>query len=340
MQRIDVATAVGVKPDPDPTGTPGYFAKAPPGSGVAPTVLTADWANGVQEEIVQTILGAGLGLSKDDNTQLLQAVQSLVGSSAVVGAGALFGLTLANAAAAPTTKITISAGLTRDSTNTAGMALAAPITKDLTAAWAAGDGAGGRDTGALANGQTWHVHLIKNPAAGVVDALFSQSPTAPTLPAGFSKFRRLGAIVLDAAATTIRKFRQDGDDFEYDVRSVDYANQSNTTVPALRSIAVPVGVSVDAQIYFQSNGTIDNNPYLSGLFNPLHGVPSMGGSTQWAQVRRIAGSTPGGSQYSYGTVVCRCRTDTNGKIYSLSNDTTDIIAIGVLGWRDTRGRFF
>lgn len=340
MQRIDTATAVNVRPAPDATGNPGFFAKAPPGSGLVPTVLSEDWANNIQEEVCHAIEASGLVLDKTDPTQLFQAIQSIVGSSAVVGAGAVFGLTLSNAPASPTTKITIAAGLARDSLNTAGLTLGAPITKDLTAAWALGDGAGGRDAGALANAQTWHVFLILKPVGNVIDALFSQSPTAPTLPAGFTKFRRLGAIVLDAAATTIRQFVQVGDWFEYKTRSTDYAAQANGGAASYRAVAVPNGVAVEAEFYFQSNGTIDNNVYLSGVFDPALGVPALGGAAQWAQVRRLAASTPGATQYAYGTVVCRVNTDASAHIYTLSNDASDVIALGVIRWRDERGKFF
>lgn len=345
MYRIDTTTAAAVLPVAGAPGTPGYFADAPPGSGNTPTVVSSDWANSVQEELAGTVEFAGLALSKADRTQLRQAIQALIGQSAVVGAGAIFGLELANAGGAPTTKITLSAGLCRDSTNTAGLALAAPITKDLTAAWAAGDGAGGRDAGALANAQSWHVFLIYDPTHNLVDALFSQSPTAPTLPANYTKFRRLGAIVLDAAATTIRLFKQDGDDFEYDVRSNDYSAQANASPTVfLRTIAVPTGITVDALLYFQSAGAQDSNAYMSGVFNPAHGVPVLGPTgtnpTGWAQVRRLNITAPNASQTSYGSSVCRVRTDSSGRVYTLSNDTGDVIALGVMGWRDNRGRFF
>lgn len=340
MFRIDHSTNTSVLPAPEAAGTPGYFENAPPGSGKTPTVLTTDWANGVQEELISFLTFAGIAPDKTNNAQVLAAVISIVGSTAVVGAGAIFGLELTNAPAAPTTKITISAGLTRDSTNTAGMTRATPITKDLTAAWASGDGAGGRDTGALAAGQTWHVHLILNPTSGVVDALFSQSPTAPVLPAGFTKFRRLGAVLTDVAATTIQLFEQVGDFFRLKTRSVDFSAQANSGAASLRRVNVPVGVVVEAEFYFQSNGTIDANTYHSGIFDPGLGTPTMGTSTQWAQVRRLSAKNSAGTNYAYGTVVCRQFTDTSGHIYTLSDDPADVIALGVLGWRDERGKFF
>jgi hypothetical protein len=343
MFRIDHPTAVGALPAPGVAGAGGYFQQGAPGSGQQPTVLTADWANLIQEEIVAAVLGGGLALNKADHTQLYQAIQAIASGAGSVGSGSIFGLTLSNTPGNPTTRITISAGLVRDSLNAKTMVLAAPLSKRLDQAWAVGANNGGRDTGALANGQTWHVFAILKDADQSVDALFSQSPNAPTMPAGYTKFRRLGAIVLDAAATTIRQFVQTGDWFKYVTRSTDFANQANGGgVATLRSLAVPTGIKVEAELYFQSNGTIDNNPYLSGLFDPDMGVPAaFGGAAQWAQIRRIASQTPGGTQYAYGTVVCRQYTDTSGRVYTFSSDNAaDVIALGVLGWRDERGKFF
>lgn len=244
---------------------------------------------------------------------------------------------LSNDPANLTTKIIFSAGVARDSTNAINIPVVAPITKDLTAAFAAGSGNGGRDTGSLANGQTWHCFAImKND--GTVDALFSQSRAAPTLPSGFTKFRRLGAIMLDAAATTIRAFVQFGDKFKLKLRSTDYAATSNGAgSPTLRPFTVPNGIKVTAGIYFQSTGTANTTAYLSGLFDPDFGAPpSFGGSTQWAQVRRGSAEDSTGTPLSYGTVMAEQETDTSQHIYTFSSDSGDVIAAGVVYWIDQR----
>jgi hypothetical protein len=61
MQRISSSTAVAVLPPPilPAPGTPGFFAQIVPGQGV-PTVMTVDWCNGIQEELIACILSAGL----------------------------------------------------------------------------------------------------------------------------------------------------------------------------------------------------------------------------------------------------------------------------------------
>lgn len=62
-----------------PTATPdGLFTIGDPVGGMAPTVVTDDWLNAVQTEIVNVIEEAGETLDKPDNTQLLQAIQTLI----------------------------------------------------------------------------------------------------------------------------------------------------------------------------------------------------------------------------------------------------------------------
>lgn len=348
MFRIDHPTAAGVLPPAAPAGDPGYFSDATPGVGT-PTVVTNDWANGITEELMSILTAAGIAPVKDQYNQVLTAIQSIIGGSAVVGAGALHGLTLSNAAGFVTTRVAAQAGLCRDSTNGAGGILAAPMTKRLDAVWAVGDGNGGRLSGVLANGQTWNCFALINPLTGAVEApCFDTSPTAPDLAgsgaaaAGFTKFRRLGAIVLEAATTSIREFIQTGDWFHYKTRAVDYAAQANGGgVAYFRSVAVPVGIRVRARFYFQSSGGTAA-PYLSGIFDPAFGAPAaFGGATQWAQVRRVSALDALSSPYSYGTVIAEQFTDTTGHIYTFSSDNAgDVIALGVLGWEDQRGRFY
>lgn len=305
------------------------------------TVAVSAIAQAVADTLVVNVLDDGSVTNfKNQFIALLDAVAlAAINTAGSFGSGGIFGMITSNTPSFTTTRISISAGQCRNSLNNANIVLAAPISKRLDAVWAAGTTNGGRDTaGALTNGATWHVFVIFNPTTLAVDGLFSQSPTAPTLPTGFTKFRRIGSIILEIASTLIRQYLQTGDWFMLSIRSADFANQANNGAASLRQlVGVPIGIKVEAQFYFQSNGTIDANPYLSGIFDPDFGVPpAFGGTTQWAQIRRLSV----GGTYAYGTVVCRQFTDTTGKVYTFSNDGADVIALGVLGWRDERGRFF
>lgn len=67
MQRIDGPTATTSQPAPGPvSATPGYFTGGDPSVPLAPTTVTPDWLNAIQEELVGVIIGAGIGLSKAD----------------------------------------------------------------------------------------------------------------------------------------------------------------------------------------------------------------------------------------------------------------------------------
>lgn len=60
-----------------PGNVAGLFTEGDPGLSQPPTVVSDDWLNAVQMEIVNVIFAAGLTLSKPDNTQLRQAIRAL-----------------------------------------------------------------------------------------------------------------------------------------------------------------------------------------------------------------------------------------------------------------------
>lgn len=273
-----------------------------------------------------------------------------VSGSPALFSGTIYGLTITPTPAAPLVGITVSVGSCQDRTNTYTMNSAVPLDKRLNATWAVGNAQGGRMSGTLANGGTWHMFALMNPTSGAVEFGFDQSPSNPTMTlpaaAGYTVWRRIGAVVLEAASTNIRPFWQVGDWFMLQTRSVDYAATSNGGLVAyLRAITVPVGIVVNAMMYFQSTGSTGPVAYLSGIYNPAFGAPpAFGGSTQWAQVRRLSVYTDapgvGVSWNSYGTVVCTQFTDANARVYTRSSDNLDSIALGVLGWEDQRGQFY
>lgn len=78
MQRVTRATAVASLPAPPAGGTPGFFAAPNPGASVPATVPGYEWFNGVQEELMAVIEGAGLSGSATDHTKLRQALQSMI----------------------------------------------------------------------------------------------------------------------------------------------------------------------------------------------------------------------------------------------------------------------
>ena len=69
MQKIgdSTSTANGAK----------EFTKGQPGTGVDATVITAEWLNAIQRELVNLVLGGGLALVPGDDSQVLKAIQAI-----------------------------------------------------------------------------------------------------------------------------------------------------------------------------------------------------------------------------------------------------------------------
>lgn len=156
----------------------------------------------------------------------------------------LSGLVTSNNSTDATNDIDIAAGSAISDDGTTVMTLAAGITKRLDAAWAVGSGAGGLDTGAIADGH-YFVWLIHRTDTGVTDVLFSVSGTAPTMPENYTKKKRIGSFMRISAA--IRPFYQKGNIFYFRTPVQDY-NASIGASETLITLSVPQGEKIEAQI--------------------------------------------------------------------------------------------
>lgn len=153
--------------------------------------------------------------------------------------GYLFGLTLSNNAVDAVNDIDIAVGAAAsDDVAPPFILLGSVITKRLDAAWALGSGAGGLDTGAIAN-TTYHVWLIQRSDTGVVDALFSTSATAPTMPTNYDRKRRIGSIIRSGA--TILAFRQFNNRFML-ASTVTARSSTAAFADALLAVSTPAGI--------------------------------------------------------------------------------------------------
>jgi hypothetical protein len=86
LYRTDNATSVASRPTPGGAGPNpnSFFTTGVPGVSPA-TIVDPDWANAVQEEIAETIEGAGITLDKTKVNQLFAAVQALAGAAGAHG---------------------------------------------------------------------------------------------------------------------------------------------------------------------------------------------------------------------------------------------------------------
>lgn len=256
---------------------------------------------------------AELAVARDDGTVI-----------AVYPRGYLHGLTLSNNSGDATNDIDIAAGeaVTLDSPYWR-MALASSLTKRLDAAWAVGTGNGGLDTGSIAN-TTYHVWLIKRSDTGVVDALFSTSATAPTMPANYDRKRRIGSIIRESAA--IVGFKQNGDYFTRNA-TLSVRNSTSAVASGLLYVATPLGIVTQPLL----TGT----QVMSGAGSIVTSVNSAGLTVYPIMQTALA------SDISIGNVDGGVFTNTSAEIQFsvvIGGGTLGGNSLATRGWIDDRGR--
>ena len=234
--------------------------------------------------------------------------------------GHISGLTLSTAGSSAT--FTVAAGQAVDSTNVLPISLASAMNK-TTSAWAAGSGNGALDTGSIANATWYHVYLISNASGSTVDVLVSLSASAPTLPGGYTLFRRIGSMKTSGAAQWVA-FTQFGDYFTLASPVLDYNSTLTTTATNITLASVPSGIIVRAKIGLLPQAT--GFTYIS----PLVATDQAPSST----------AAPGFST-TFQTFVnnqdMEVETNTSQQIRGRTNAT---ITVGVVtrGWFDYRGK--
>jgi len=246
-------------------------------------------------------------------------------SSAPVLRGHIAGLVLSTAGGS--SNFAVSPGTATDSLVIDSMTLAASITK-TTGAWAVGSGNGALDTGSIAATTWYHVFLIKRPDLGVVDVLFSTSPTAPTLPTNYTLFRRIGSMATDASSHWY-KFSQLGDEFIWDTAFTSASNLTpgNTTANTL-TLSVPLGIQVVGLVSGQvvSTAAAEARTYFSPMDKSDEACA--GGNAN-------AGSNIANAGFAFQLAI---RTDTSRNIRFRFLSSTTSLYLNTIGWLDTRGR--
>lgn len=237
----------------------------------------------------------------------------------------LSGFTLSNNGSDLTNDIDTAAGSCLDSTNTYSIKLSGSITKQLDAAWVVGTNQGGLDTGSIAN-TTYHVYAIKRLDTGVVDAIFSASASAPTLPANYTIYRRIGSII--RASASIRAFTQFGDEFLLSAPDLD-VDVVQGAAAVLRALDfIPAGIRVWAKLRLRGDnasqwGVLVSSPDVPDAAPNLVDAPG------------VSIGAPGGSGDRNDIDV---RTDTSRQIRTRGTGAGINLQIVVYGWIDPRGK--
>lgn len=237
----------------------------------------------------------------------------------------LAGLTLSNASASSGSMV-IAAGQATDSTNTVLMSLPSAYTK-TTAAWTLGTGVGGLDTGSVSVNTWYHWYEIERVDTGVVDCIFSLSASAPTLPANYTIYRRIGSGFVDTTLHWVN-FTQDGDLFQLSVPVLETTSATPGTSAVTLTLAnVPTGVNVRAIL---NNGTQATQlVYFSDLAT-TDAAPSA-----TAAPLGTGGTTGTGSNFAYNQVTVR--TNTSAQVRYRTNNNSQIY-VTTVGWLDQRGK--
>lgn len=87
MYQIDNDSASQSLPPSTSNGTPGFFTDGNPATGLAATVLPAEFMNMIMLELTYLVTQSGQTLSKSDHTQVTQAVKKLIAQLATVSWG-------------------------------------------------------------------------------------------------------------------------------------------------------------------------------------------------------------------------------------------------------------
>lgn len=183
-------------------------------------------------------------------------VRSLGGDTLAAGAALgkiIYGLTYSNNGGDPTNDLNILPGGAMDATGAYFMALGGGgLTKQSDAAWAVGSAAGALDTGAVGNSD-YYIWLIARSDTGVVDALFSLSSTAPTMPTNYDFkrlvgwFKRVGGTIV---AMHVYETEGGGIELSWDVPTLDINITGGTLSTARRTdaVKVPLNFSTIARV--------------------------------------------------------------------------------------------
>ncbi|MGZ6387880.1 MAG: hypothetical protein ACXWQZ_01305, partial [Ktedonobacterales bacterium] len=246
--------------------------------------------------------------------------------TAIIVPNYLTGLVLSNNVGTPASSLDVAAGTAADTTNSQLMTLASSITKSLASNFVAGTGNGGLDTGTVADG-TYHVFLIANGTASLVDVLFSTSPTSPTMPTGYTLKRRIGSIIRSGG--TILAFSQFGNDFLLATQVANIAAVAPAgTTAVLQAVTVPTGIKVDALLRVRQDDS-------GGAVATFYSSPDETDQAAGSGVASISTTTTATTAAEH----IRVRTNTSSQVRIRSSATTCTRTLSTYGWTDNRDNF-
>jgi hypothetical protein len=256
------------------------------------------------------------------------------GATAVIGGSAPIGyiqdLTLSNNVSDANNDIDIATGAATDDTGVKTLTLSSGLTKRSDAAWSAGTGNGGMDTGSKPTSGTLHVWLIGKAADSSIDVLFSTSATSPTMPSTWDLKRRIGAVLTDGSSNIVA-FYQNQDEFLVKSPVLDI-NATDGTTATLRTLTVPNGIRVKAIL----TGYVTNAAGVAGTYISSPDQTDLAPSETAAPLLNIYGDDNSGVRQ--GASQLQVWTDTSRQVRSRSLNASTTLRLSTFGWVDLRGK--
>jgi hypothetical protein len=266
----------------------------------------------------------------DPTAALGVATKQYVDARAVAPPGYLGGLTLTYQTV-NTLAVVAPGGATSDDAAATAVVMVLPgnIVKATTGTWVVGNNQSGLDTGTIAASTWYYVWLIERTDTGVVDVLFSLQPVSPTMPASYTKKRRIGAFATDAGSAIIN-FVQQGDEFVWVTPIAVYSNATLTAGANAIACGGPPSIKTDAIVTFTyTNATI--NTYLT----LASGDCAAGGANSPVGNFLVFVNVANG--YETASHV-RVRTNSNNQITVYASVSGPSFYLISHGWVDNRGK--
>lgn len=234
--------------------------------------------------------------------------------------------------------IAIAAGAARDDSDAADLRLAATLTKQIDASWAVGDDAGGLDGSESVAGtpdnNTWYsVWLIRRSDTGVVDALFSESATAPTMPTNYDQKRRIGWVKTNGSGN-IYQFIQTGERVMWTDPNAMGLDESNFALStAEQTITLDFcPPSVEA---IMNAGVTGTEAAYAWIYET--GVTSAAVGETATMLPNVGSRNTSSGQTNTHVAEVRVGVDASRQIHA-RGITTHTLDIQMIGWIDRRGR--
>lgn len=185
-------------------------------------------------------------------------------------------------------------------------------------------GVGGRDQSAAFSGPVWlYFYFIYNPVTGDVSSRSSLSPTAPTLPTGYTFFVRCGSVFLPGSGNLVESYQMgDKVTFNYDLLKWD------THATGVESIDISGYVPVTAKLVHGamglSAGTAAKKMYVAANSGATIRVGALCDAQGTGDINYGAS---GSKDFTLPLLTAQT-------IWWATESTADIFAIGITGYTD------